>query len=264
LRNALTSLKRLSDTAVAISGGCGDIAQATARRILEEGATVAVLDRAPKEVLSPDLLKDKELTYLSCDVTDRRSVESALKQAAGIRGRLDVVIANAGMVANERFLQIDPANLRKTMEINFFGAFNVAQLAAQMMVEQSPTARALRGKVLFTGSWVQDMPFPEGTSYIASKAALKMMAMVMAQELAEQGVRVNLVAPGIVYAGLSKKLHDADPAFRSRVAAAIPLNEMQTAESVADAFAFLCSSDSDYMTGSSLLVDGGTSLVKRS
>ena len=96
------------------------------------------------------------------------------------------------------------------------------------------------------------------------KAALKMMAMVMAQELASQGVRVNLVAPGIVYAGLSKKLHDADPAFRTRVAAAIPLNEMQTAESVGDAFAFLCSSDSDYMTGSSLLVDGGTTLVKRS
>jgi len=137
-------------------------------------------------------------------------------------------------------------------------------IAARLMVQQSPTERGIRGKVLFTGSWVQDMPFPEGTSYISSKAALKMMAMVMAQELAEQGVRVNLVAPGIVYAGLSKKLHDADPAFRTRVAAAIPLNEMQTAESVGDAFAFLCSSDSDYMTGSSLLVDGGTSLVKRS
>jgi NAD(P)-dependent dehydrogenase (short-subunit alcohol dehydrogenase family) len=91
-----------------------------------------------------------------------------------------------------------------------------------------------------------------------------MMAMVMAQELASQGVRVNLLAPGIVFAGLSKKLHDADPAFRDRVAAAIPLNEMQSAESVADAYAFLCSSDSDYMTGSSLLVDGGATLVKRS
>jgi NAD(P)-dependent dehydrogenase (short-subunit alcohol dehydrogenase family) len=179
-------------------------------------------------------------------------------------GRIDVVIANAGMVANEPFLQIDPMNLKKTMEVNFFGAFHLAQLSARRMVEQPASPQGIRGKVLFTGSWVQDMPFPEGTSYIASKAAVKMMAMVMAQELAGQGVRVNLVAPGIVYAGLSKKLHDADPSFRTRVAAAIPVNEMQTAESVADAFAFLCSSDSDYMTGSSLLVDGGASLVKRS
>jgi NAD(P)-dependent dehydrogenase (short-subunit alcohol dehydrogenase family) len=260
----LTTLQRLSKSTVAISGGCGDIGQATARRLMQEGAHVVLLDRAPRETLSPDLLENKDLAYLYCDVTDRGSVESALRQVVDIHRRLDVVIANAGVVANERFLQIDPANLRKTMEINFFGAFNVAQLAARLMVQQSPTERGVRGKVLFTGSWVQDMPFPEGTSYISSKAALKMMAMVMAQELAEQGVRVNLVAPGIVYAGLSKKLHDADPAFRTRVAAAIPLNEMQTAESVGDAFAFLCSSDSDYMTGSSLLVDGGTSLVKRS
>jgi NAD(P)-dependent dehydrogenase (short-subunit alcohol dehydrogenase family) len=260
----LTTLQRLSKSTVAISGGCGDIGQATARRLMQEGAHVVVLDRAPRETLAPDLQGDKDLAYLYCDVTDRGSVESALRQVVEIHHRLDVVIANAGMVANERFLQIDPANLRKTMEINFFGAFNIAQLAARLMVQQSPAERGIRGKVLFTGSWVQDMPFPEGTSYISSKAALKMMAMVMAQELAEQGVRVNLVAPGIVYAGLSKKLHDADPAFRTRVAAAIPLNEMQTAESVGDAFAFLCSSDSDYMTGSSLLVDGGTSLVKRS
>jgi NAD(P)-dependent dehydrogenase (short-subunit alcohol dehydrogenase family) len=263
-RHTLTSLKRLSESTVAISGGCGDIGQATARRLIQEGAHVVLLDRAPSDALSPDLRNDKDLAYLCCDVTDRASVESALREVVKLHGRLDVVIANAGMVANERFLQIDPANLRRTMEVNFFGAFNLAQLAARLMVEQSPSSRGIRGKMLFTGSWVQDMPFPEGTSYISSKAALKMMAMVMAQELASQGVRVNLVAPGIVYAGLSKKLHDADPAFRTRVAAAIPLNEMQTAESVGDAFAFLCSSDSDYMTGSSLLVDGGTTLVKRS
>jgi NAD(P)-dependent dehydrogenase (short-subunit alcohol dehydrogenase family) len=260
----LTTPKRLSERIVAISGGCGDIGQATARRLTQEGARVVLLDRAPKDTIAAELLDNKDVAYLHCDVTERDSVESALKALVDLHGRIDVVIINAGMVANEPFLQIDPVNLRKTMDVNFFGAFHLAQLAARRMVEQPVFPQGIRGKVLFTGSWVQDMPFPEGTSYIASKAALKMMAMVMAQELAGRGVRVNLVAPGIVYAGLSKKLHDADPDFRTRVAAAIPVNEMQTAESVADAFAFLCSADSDYMTGSSLLVDGGASLVKRS
>src|SRR5271168_1026395 len=130
LMTPLTTLKRLSKSTVAISGGCGDIGQATARRLMLEGAHVVVLDRAPRETLSADLLEDKDLAYLYCDVTDRDSVESALRQVVEIHHRLDVVIANAGMVANERFLQIDPTNLRKTMEINFFGAFNVAQLAA--------------------------------------------------------------------------------------------------------------------------------------
>jgi NAD(P)-dependent dehydrogenase (short-subunit alcohol dehydrogenase family) len=259
----LSNSKRLSERVIAISGGCGDIGQATARRLVEEGARVVLFDRVPEQVLAVDLLDNRDVTYLKCDVTDRDSVQKALTQAIGTRGRLDVVIANAGMVANERFLDVEPTNLRTTMEVNFFGAFNLAQLAARLMVAQSPSIGGIRGKILFTGSWVQDMPFPEGTSYICSKAALKMMAMVMAQELASQGMRVNVVAPGIVYAGLSKKLYDANPEFRSRVAAAIPLDEMQTAESVASAYAFLCSSDSDYMTGASLLVDGGNSLVKR-
>jgi NAD(P)-dependent dehydrogenase (short-subunit alcohol dehydrogenase family) len=82
------------------------------------------------DALSPDLRNDKDLAYLCCDVTDRASVDSALRQVLKLYGRLDVVIANAGMVANERFLQIHPANLRQTMEVNFFGAFTLAQLAA--------------------------------------------------------------------------------------------------------------------------------------
>ena len=260
----MTSLKRLSDSTVAISGGCGDIGQATARRLIQEGAHVVLLDRASSEALSPDLRNDKDLAYLSCDVTDRGSVESALREVVKLHGRLDVVIANAGMVANERFSPNRPGKSKANHGGKFLWCIQSGATGSALDGGAAPSSRGIRGKVLFTGSWVQDMPFPEGTSYISSKAALKMMAMVMAQELASQGVRVNLVAPGIVYAGLSKKLHDADPAFRTRVAAAIPLNEMQTAESVGDAFAFLCSSDSDYMTGSSLLVDGGTTLVKRS
>ena len=260
----MQNTERLSGVVVAISGGCGDIGQATARRLMREGAKVALLDRATKDTLAADLSSDTRVAYLYCDVIDRGSVDAALAKVVEMYGRLDVAIANAGVVANERFLELDPVNLRKTMEVNFFGAFHLAQAAGRIMVKQTASERGVRGKILFTGSWVQDMPFPQGTSYISSKAALKMMAMVMAQELAPQGVRVNTLAPGIVYAGLSKKLHDADPDFRGRVAAAIPLDEMQSAESVADAYAFLCSNDSDYMTGASLLVDGGATLVKRS
>jgi len=258
----MTDLKKLAQTTVAISGGCGDIGQAVARRLLEDGAKVILLDRSSNELLSRDLLDNTNVTYFRCDVTDRDAVQSALTESMKGHRRLDVVIANAGTVINEPFLHIDPENLRTTMEVNFYGAFNLAQLAARLIISQEPV-RGVRGKILFTGSWVQDMPFPEGTSYICSKSAIKMMAMVMAQELASQGIRVNVLAPGIVYAGLSKKIHDVQPDFRGRVSAAIPLNEMQTTQSVADGFAFLCSKESDYMTGSTLLIDGGATLVKR-
>jgi NAD(P)-dependent dehydrogenase (short-subunit alcohol dehydrogenase family) len=254
---------RLKDYVVAITGGCGDIGQATAVRLRREGAKVMLLDRASGNPLIPALQRDEDVSRLECDVTDRKSVEGAVAKIVGHHKKLDVLIANAGMVANEPFLEVSIANLKATMEVNFFGAFHAAQVTARQMMQQPVSNRGVRGKILFTGSWVQDMPWPEGTSYICSKAALKMLAKLMAQELAGQGIRVNLLTPGIVMAGLSKKIYETDPTYRGRVGEAIPLNDMQTAESVADGYAFLCSSDSDYMTGASLLIDGGCSLVKR-
>jgi NAD(P)-dependent dehydrogenase (short-subunit alcohol dehydrogenase family) len=149
------------------------------------------------------------------------------------------------------------------LAVNLTGCFHVAQTAARIMLKQEPQRDGVRGKILFTGSWVQDMPFPEGTSYIVSKAGVKALARNMAQELASQGIRVNIVAPGIVMAGLSKYVYETNPEFGPRATAAIPLGEFGTAEQVAEAFAFLCGPQSNYMTGSVLLVDGGASLVKR-
>lgn len=255
--------RRLSNCVVAITGGCGDIGQATALRLAHEGARVGLLDRVSGESLCAALKANQDVGYIQCDVTDRVSVEDALAKLVEQHKKLDVLIANAGMVANEMFLDVNISNLKATMEVNFFGAFHAAQVAARQMMKQPLSDRGVRGKILFTGSWVQDMPWPEGTSYICSKSALKMMAKVMAQELAVHGIRVNILTPGIVMAGLSKKIYEADPTYRGRVGEAIPLNDMQTAKSVADGYAFLCSSDSDYMTGASLLIDGGASLVKR-
>jgi NAD(P)-dependent dehydrogenase (short-subunit alcohol dehydrogenase family) len=84
----------------------------------------------------------------------------------------------------------------------------------------------------------------------------------MASELAEFGIRVNVVSPGIVMAGMAKRQYDADPDYARRASSAIPLGELGTTEQIAQATAFLCSRQSDYMTGSVLLVDGGASLFR--
>ena len=89
------------------------------------------------------------------------------------------------------------------------------------------------------------------------------MAKAMAHELAVHGIRVNLVSPGIILAGLSKKCYETDPHFGPRAAAAIPLREFGTPDQCADAFVCLASDESDYITGTSLLVDGGASLPRR-
>ena len=260
-------MTRLDRQTAVITGGCGDIGRATARRLIACGARVALLDvieetEARKAVLL--LSQDPGIaSYVRCDVSRRAEVEAALTGVQSSNGRIDFVIANAAVVCNQPFLEITTEAWMRTLEVNLTGCFHVAQVAAQLMDRQDPDSDGIRGRILFTGSWVQDMPWPEGTSYIVSKAGIKALARNMAQELSARGIRVNVVAPGIVMAGLSRQVYESDPAFGPRATAAIPLGEFGTAEQVADAFAFLCGPESSYMTGSVLLVDGGASLVKR-
>ncbi len=257
-------MNRLNGKVVAITGGLGDIGRATAARLLSEGARVALLDLGSSRD-HPWLTANRssDLVFHAADVSRREQLDAALAEVSKRFGRLDILIANAGMVINEPFLTVSAEAWESTLRVNLTGAFHSAQAAARIMVAQPPGVNGTRGKILFTGSWVQEMPWPEGAAYATSKAGVRMLAKVIAQELASHGITVNVLAPGIVMAGLTARIHEAEPAFRARVAQAIPLGAMQTAESVAAAFSFLCSPDSDYMTGATLLVDGGASLVRR-
>ncbi|MDP2990502.1 MAG: SDR family oxidoreductase, partial [Kiritimatiellota bacterium] len=103
----------------------------------------------------------------------------------------------------------------------------------------------------------------EGCSYAVAKAGLNTMVKAMANELAVHGIRVNVMAPGIIMAGLSKQCYESDPKFGPRTQSVIPLREFGTVEQCADAFLFLACGESDYITGATLLVDGGASIPRR-
>jgi NAD(P)-dependent dehydrogenase (short-subunit alcohol dehydrogenase family) len=253
---------RLDAVRIAITGGCGDIGRATASRLVAEGAQVYLFDVLPQEkgnVIAASIAPPSVCSYLVCDVTVQASVREALDSI----GHIDVAICNAAIVKAGSVVDIKPEEWLESLAVNLTGAFYTAQAAARLMLRQEPNPFGIRGKILFTGSWVQDMPFPGIGSYIASKGGLKMLAKVMAQELALSGIRVNIVAPGLVMAGLTKQLYDSDPEYRTIAAKAVPVGEFQSVESVAASFAFLCSHDADYMTGATVLVDGGSSLVRR-
>jgi NAD(P)-dependent dehydrogenase (short-subunit alcohol dehydrogenase family) len=118
------------------------------------------------------------------------------------------------------------------------------------------------GRIIFTGSWVQEVPWPEIAAYSATKAGVRMLARSMARELAPRRILVNVIAPGIVNAGLARHQLETEPQYDRRVRHVIPLGELQTTAQVARATAFLCSDAADYMTGSVLLIDGGCSLFQ--
>jgi NAD(P)-dependent dehydrogenase (short-subunit alcohol dehydrogenase family) len=246
----------LDGLGVLVTGGAGDIGVAIGAELLRRGARVTLLDRKSEREAEAWLARIGEagsVAYRQADVRDRPALEYVLR---GV-DPLDVAIGNAGVVESAPFLDITEEQWKSQVDINLTGCFNLGQAAARLMVE-----RGTRGRIIFTGSWVQEVPWPEIAAYSASKAGLRMLARSMARELAPNGILVNVLAPGIVNAGLARHQLETEPRYARRVAKVIPLGQLQTAEQVARATAFLCSPDADYVTGSVLLADGGCSLFQ--
>jgi NAD(P)-dependent dehydrogenase (short-subunit alcohol dehydrogenase family) len=251
-----TQRRDLDGLGVAVTGAAGDLGSAMAIELASRGAHVTMLDRVPEAEASDRIavvIAAGSCTYRQLDVTDRAAVDAALAAVEP----LDVAIGNAGIVDAAPFLEVSQAQWQAHLDINVTGCFNVGQAAARVMVE-----RGTRGQIIFTGSWVGEIPWPEISAYSVSKAGVRMLARSMARELAGRGIRVNVVAPGIVMAGMARRQYETDPDYARRASGVIPLGEFGTAEQVAKATAFLCSPDADYMTGSVLLVDGGASLFQ--
>ncbi|HEX6685381.1 MAG TPA: SDR family oxidoreductase [Candidatus Limnocylindrales bacterium] len=237
----------LSGMRVLISGGSGAIGQVVVRSIAEHGATVVVNDVVPPPGDTP---------YVEGDCGDDAGAESVVVRAEELAGGgLDAVCCHAGLSAAHPIESFPTEVFDRVVSTNLRAAFLLARAASARWRSLSRP-----GHLVFTTSWVQDVPWPEITPYSASKAALRSLMRGFARELAPHGIRANAIAPGIVGVGMAKKQWDNEPQYRARAQKAIPLGRLQTPESVADAFVFLLSPMASYMTGSTLLVDGGASL----
>jgi NAD(P)-dependent dehydrogenase (short-subunit alcohol dehydrogenase family) len=249
----------LNHKVVLVTGGCGAIGQVIAATLAQHNARVAVNDLlAPDDALLALQTADAtgpNVAYFQADAATPTGVQELLDRVTAHWEMPAVVCCHAGMVDAAPVQSYSLEAFDQLMHLNVRAAFILAQAAAQRWIEtQQP------GHLIFTTSWVQDVPWPEITPYTTSKAGMKAMMRGFARELASKQIRANAVAPGIVGAGMAKRQWDTDPSYRARAQKAIPLGYMQPPESVANAFLFLCSELANYMTGSVLLVDGGCSL----
>jgi NAD(P)-dependent dehydrogenase (short-subunit alcohol dehydrogenase family) len=239
-----------------ITGGVGDIGLACARKMIAMGMDIAMLDiveaRNTEARLRPLRTSGRKVIYLQCDVTNRASVEAALDRAWAQLPNPDVCMCNAGIVIDLPFLDFTPEQWQKHIDVNLTGYFHVCQAVGRRWVSSKH-----RGKFIFTGSWVQDVPYKLIAPYCVSKAGVWMLARCVAVELAPHGITTNVVAPGIVNGGLTAHELQEHPEFREEFEKLIPLGRMQTTEDVAEVVWFLVSSASDYLTGTSVACDGG-------
>ena len=237
---------------VLITGGLGALGRPASDRLLEAGAQVVVND-LPAEPPIP--IAGDRICYIGADVTDPEGVADLVDRAWSRSGPVTDVVLLAGRVHSAPVLEQTPDQVDSVLRLNLVGSMLVAQeVARRWRREDRP------GQLIFVSSWVQDVPWPSIAPYAASKAAVRSLARSFARELAPHGIRANILAPGIVAAGMAKRQWDDEPDYRRRARRAVPLGHLQDPGSIADALVFLCSPLSAYMTGATLLVDGGASL----
>ena len=240
---------------VLVTGAGGDIGTAIVKHFLQEGATITAVDiKSESEILKRYAPADHgRIKAVTLDLCDHAAVTALINSGEP----LDCVIGNAGVGGTAAFVDIDPSFWQNPLDVNLTANFILGQVAAKHFINNKTP-----GRIVFTGSWVGSVPWPEITAYTVSKAGLEMLAKQMARELGVHGIRVNVVAPGIVKAGMAGELLKTDPVYAKRAGKVVPLGEFQTANQVADVVGFLCSTAGDYITGTVLLADGGCSLFQ--
>ncbi|WP_027119102.1 SDR family oxidoreductase [Natronorubrum tibetense] len=247
----------MEDVAV-VTGGSSGNGRAIARRFAAEGADIVVADiqESPREGGEPthDLIEaetDAKATFVECDVTKVDDLESAV-EAAEEFGGVTVIVNNAGIFHGEEFLEVDEDEFGRMMDINVKGVFFGAQAAAKRMVETGG------GRIINLASVAGLEGSGEFVTYCGTKGAVRLLTYAMAAKLGPDGVRVNAIHPGLIETSMTTDDYpimgtDAEADFLQ----AIPTRRAGQPEDVADAALYLASNLSDYVTGESLVVDGG-------
>lgn len=225
---------------VLITGGSKGIGRAIAEHFAAQGHKVAATYRSgdvPEGVLG-----------VQCDVTDPEQVEAAFKKVEEAHGPVEVLIANAGITADNLMVRITDDNWNKVIDTNLTGSFLVARRAAR------PMMRGRFGRIVFISSVVGLLGSAGQVNYAASKSGLIGMARSIARELGSRNVTANVVAPGFIETDMTAVLSEEQVATYQ---GQIPLGRLGQVADIAATVEFLSSDSAGYITGAVIPVDGG-------
>lgn len=237
-----------------ITGGAQGIGEACARLFLEQGAKVVIVDvdKEKGQALASQLQQQgHEILFLASDVGNKVEVDAVIAQVLAQYGRLDVLVSNAGIFKAALFLEVSESDFDEVLRINLKGAFLVGQAAARVMKEKGG------GAIVHMSSVNAVMAIPEIASYNVSKGGLNQLTRAMALALADDGIRVNAVAPGTIATELATKAVLTSDEARNKILGRTPMKRLGNPSEVAHVVAFLASDAASYITGEVITVDGG-------
>ena len=247
---------RLKGKVAAVTGGDQGIGRAIAERLACDGADVAICYRKNKQ--GADEVVDRitsatkgRAAAFQGDVGIVSDGQRFIEQAVASLGKIDILVNNAGLEKRADFWDVTEADFDAVLNVNLKGMFFVTQAVVRHLRQANRP-----GKIINISSVHEELPFPHFASYCASKGGIKMLTRNLAIELAPNKITINSIAPGAIETPINTKLLN-DPVKLKELLENIPLGRLGKPEDVAGIASFLASDESDYVTGTTVFVDGG-------
>jgi NAD(P)-dependent dehydrogenase (short-subunit alcohol dehydrogenase family) len=246
---------KLRDKVALVTGAGQGIGLACAEALAREGASVLLADvkeDAIRGEASRLVQGGARAGWIVCDVSRRDHVNRAVARAVSEFGRLDILVANAGIVHAAEFLDLEEADFDRVMAVNLKGVFLAGQAAARQMVKQGGG-----GAIVNMSSVNAVLAIPNQVPYVVSKGAVNQLTKVMAVALAPHRIRVNGIGPGTILTELARSAVLGNREAEQKILSRTPLGRMGEPEEIASVAVFLASDAASYLTGQTIYPDGG-------
>ncbi|MDR6870237.1 3-oxoacyl-[acyl-carrier protein] reductase [Bosea sp. BE125] len=235
-----------------VTGATGGLGGAIARQLHSQGATVALSGTRIEalEALAAEL--GERAVIAPCNLSDKESVEALVPAAEEKLGGLDILVNNAGVTRDNLFLRLKDEDWDSVIAVNLTAAFRLSRAAVKTMM------RRRYGRIISIGSVVGTTGNPGQGNYAASKAGLIGMSKALAAEVASRNITVNIVAPGFIESPMTQALNEKQ---REGILSDVPMGRLGSGADVAAAVAYLASNEAAYVTGQTLHVNGGMTMI---
>ena len=234
---------------------------AIAQALAEQGASIGIVDVLEESsAAAAHLAEDYSVTAAGvvADVRDAQALDQAFSDLFDVLGTADILVTSAGITIWGDSIDVTPEDWQRVLDVNLNGTFYAAQSFARRLLAEQRTGSA----ILVSSMSAQIVNVPQfQASYHASKAAVSMLAKSLAVEWAKSGIRVNALEPGYTLSAMTREFMDANPDLAAQWTAMIPAGRMGEPEDLVGAVVYLASKNSSYMTGQSIVIDGGYTAI---
>jgi len=247
----------LSGKVAIVTGGNQGIGLAISRGLAEAGAAVIIANRRAEEgKQAAESMKKDGLNVISIptDVSDEASIAAMVSNVVKDFGKIDILVNNAGVIIRKAAEEITREDWDHIMNTNLRGAFFCCQLVGREMIKQK------KGKIINISSDASQRAMPERSVYATSKAGVSHLTRCLAVEWAKHNINVNAIGPGPTHTPLNKKYYEENPDKLQQTVQSIPMGRMGDTSDYIGAAVFLASEASNFMTGQTLLIEGGSTI----